>query len=129
MATSVMVMIEDPDNSGHGEMKVLAGPEDAARHIESLIESGFDPERIRAFYADKIEMQVSHRPVVALVGEDQGTKTSDEAVPADDHIESPVEEPVLVASVPIAVSEARQEVQAQPFTRDGVRFSSQFKPA
>ena len=130
MTNSVMVMIEDTDNAKHGEMKVLSGPEEAARHIESLIESGFEQNRIRAFYADRMEMQISHRPVVALVGGEDAPATESERVSDDDHIESASEEPVLVAAGAASErTEIRKEVAAQPFVRDGVRFSSLFKPA
>ena len=130
MTSSVMVMIEDPDNAKHGEMKVLSGPEEAARHIESLIESGFEQNRIRAFYADRMEMQVSHRPVVALVAGEGPPATEREPASNDDHTQSASEEPVLVAAgAASARPETRQEVAAQPFVRDGVRFSSLFKPA
>ena len=129
MANNIMVMIEDPKNAKHGEIKVLSNPEEAASHIESLIESGFEQDRIRAFYAYRIEMQVSHRPVVALVSGEDPPATEPESVSNDDHIESQSEEPVLVAAGATARSEVRQEVAAQPFVRDGVRFSSLFKPA
>lgn len=129
MANDVMVMIEDTDKAGHGELKVLSSPEEAARHIESLIESGFEQDRIRAFYADRIEMQVSHRPVVALVGGEDAPAPEPELASNDDHIESRSEEPVLVAAGVSARPEIRREVAPQPFVRDGVRFSSLFKPA
>ncbi len=129
MANNIMVMIEDPKNAKHGEIKVLSNAEEAASHIESLIESGFEQDRIRAFYADRIEMQVSHRPVVELVSGEDPPATEPLPVSNDDHIESQSEEPVLVAAGATAGSEIRQEVAAQPFVRDGVRFSSLFKPA
>ena len=130
MANSVMVMIADKDNAKHGEMKVLSGPEEAASHIQSLIESGLEQKRIRAFYADRMEMKVSHRPVVALVDGDRSLATEPECVSNDDRIESRSEEPVLVTAGALpARPEIRQELAAQPFVRDGVRFSSLFRPA
>ena len=129
MANDVMVMLEDTDKAGHGVLKVLSSPQEAARHIESLIASGFEQDRIRAFYADRIEMQVSHRPVVALVGGEVPPAAEPESASNDYHIESRSEEPVLVAAGVSARSEIRREVAPQPFVRDGVRFSSLFKPA
>lgn len=130
MANSVMVMILDQDNSKHGEVKLLSGPEEAARHIQSLIESGFEQNRIRAFYADRMEMQVSHRPVVALVGAERSVAAEPETVSNDDNIDLRTAEPVLVsAGAASARSEIRREVAPQPFVRDGVRFSSLFRPA
>ncbi|MFQ5473663.1 MAG: hypothetical protein ACE5FA_12370, partial [Dehalococcoidia bacterium] len=60
MSNEVIVLVSDPEDANHGELNTLASQEEAARLIESLLESGFEAERIRAFHATKIAMHVSH---------------------------------------------------------------------
>lgn len=130
MADRVIVMVSDLDDGQHGEINVFEDPEKAARLIESLLESGYEQERIRVFNGDEMAMQVSHRPVVALVGPeaDSGPVTEREESTEEDSHEG--EEPEAVATAPTtARAEIREEVAATPFVKDGVRFSSLFKPA
>lgn len=130
MSNEVIVLVSDLDNANHGELKTLGSQEEAARLIESLLESGFETERIRAFHANKIEMHVSHRPVVALVGGEQSVAVDSEPdLTVDEEIEVSEPERELVAVGASAKAEIRQEVAPRPFVRDGVRFSSLFRPA
>lgn len=128
MSNEVIVLVSDPEDANHGELNTLASQEEAARLIESLLESGFEAERIRAFHATKIAMHVSHRPVVALVGGSESAPIEPEAETAeeDDPSEAKWE---LVAVGATAKAETQREVAARPYMRDGVRFSSLFGPA
>ncbi len=130
MSDKVIVLVSDLDDANHGELNTLGSQEEASRLIESLLESGFEKERIRAFHANRIEMQVSHRPVVALVGRGQSANIdSDPNQIVEEGIESSEPERELVAVGANAKAEIRQEVAARPFMKDGVRFSSLFRPA
>jgi len=130
-------MVSDLDDGQHGEINIFHEPEKAKELIESLLSSGFEQERIRVFHGDEMEMQVSHRPVVALVGGEGEAAPAPKAEAPD--AEAPKaevsatlsEEPEAVAvtaSSPVR-AEMREEVAATPFVKDGVRFSSLFKPA
>lgn len=131
MSDKVIVMVSDLDDGQHGEINVFEESDKAARLIESLLESGFEQERIRVFHGDEMEMHVSHRPVVALVGADQEAGAAPQAKQdASEEESSSEEEPELVAAAaPAAKAEIREEVAQTPFVKDGVRFSSLFKPA
>jgi hypothetical protein len=130
MSNEVIVLVSDLDDANHGELKKFGSQEEAARLIESLLESGFETKRIRAFNANKIEMHVSHRPVVALVGGERSAAVDSEPEPTVEEVtESSEPEQELVAVGATAKAEIRQEVDPKPFVRDGVRFSSLFKPA
>lgn len=125
-------MVSDLDDGQHGEINIFHEPDKATELIESLLSSGFDQERIRVFNGDEMEMQVSHRPVVALVGGEEGAavETPPAVAPKADVSASRTEEPEPVAARATPVrAEIREEVAATPFVKDGVRFSSLFKPA
>ena len=132
MSNKVIVMVSDLDDASHGEINILDGPEAAVQFVETLLESGFEQERLRVFGGDELQMQVSHRPVVSLiVGNSRGRK--EEAPREEEAAEAPTEqhhEQVAASKTVAARAKAvMEEVAAQPFVRNGVRFSSQFRPA
>src|SRR3990172_12939023 len=69
VSEKIIVLVSDKGDSKHGEVSVLDDPKKAERLVETLLEAGFEPERIRVFTGRASEFQVSHRPVVALVAE------------------------------------------------------------
>lgn len=125
MSDRVIVMIYDQDEEKRGEITVMDNPHKAARLVETLLEAGFGQERIRIFTGNEMEMQVTHRPVVAIVGSDAPVETPDNAINVPVEPEAQPEE-----ALPRAKAEL-QEVGAggTPFVKDGVRFSSLFRPA
>ncbi len=135
MLNKVIVMVSDLDDASHGEINILDGPEQAAHFVETLLESGFEQERVRVFGGDELQMQVHQRPVVSLISDARGRK---EEAPKDEEEEAtatapqarPQQEQVAASKTAAASAKAvMDEVAAQPFVRNGVRFSSQFRPA
>jgi hypothetical protein len=128
MLNTVIVLVSDLDDSGHGEIKILDGSEQAARFVETLLESGFEQERVRVFGVDELLMQIHQRPVVSLIGDASGRQ---EEAPKDEGEESAAPtpqarpEPAQAAAPATAVID---HVAEEPFVRNGVRFSSQFRP-
>ena len=123
MSNSVIVVVADLDDPKHGEVSVLDSPQKASRMVETLLESGFAQERIRIFSGDEMGMQVAHRPIVALVSPNGVTTKATSEEP------SPEDQPVVTRSSTKAKAEVPAEVAATPFVRNGVRFSTQFRPA
>src|ERR1700680_4128440 len=78
MLNKVIVMVSDLDDASHGEINVLDGPELAAHFVETLLESGFEQERVRVFGGDELQMQVHQRPVVSLISNARGRKEEDQ---------------------------------------------------
>lgn len=66
---SIIILVSDKGDSKHGEISVLDDPHKAERLVETLLEAGFEAERIKVFTGRPSEFQVSQRPVVALVGD------------------------------------------------------------
>ena len=95
MVAKVIVLVADPEDPKHGEIVVVDTTTEAERLVETLLDSGFDRERVRVFTGTEMEAHVSHRPKVELV--ERGV---DEPAPADD---APAEEEVQPAE---ALSEA-----------------------
>ncbi len=110
MSTKVIVMVSDRDNAKRGEITVADNPRTAAHLVETLLEAGFQQEQIKLYSGDEAEMRISSRPVVALV-DGYSTPTARESVERNEAAERSADE------------------EAIPFVKDGVRFSSLFRPA
>jgi hypothetical protein len=126
MPSKTLVMIYDQDDNKHGEISVMENPQKAARLVETLLEAGFARERIRVFTGDEMGLQVTHRPVVALVegGAPPTGETTEEAPASESETEQ--EE---VAAPTKAEREELTVASSVPFIKDGVRFSTAFRPA
>ncbi|RLC59123.1 MAG: hypothetical protein DRI30_01320 [Chloroflexi bacterium] len=61
----VILLVTDVVNPSHGEIQEFSDPEAASREIETLLESGYDKDRIRVF-TNESEVAVAYRPVVTL---------------------------------------------------------------
>jgi len=130
MSSTVIVVVSDLDNAAHGEINVMESPQKAARLIETLLESGYDQERIRVFSAEEFQMQVHHRPVVSLMTTDGDADESLKPGVASVEEEADQEEEVPVAAgAAVTMRSTLTEEVAEPFVRNGVRFSTQFRPA
>ena len=126
MSEKIIVLVSDKGDSRHGEVSVLDDPQKAERLVETLLEAGFEPDRIRVFAGRASEFQVSHRPVVALMAEGEEGEPQPrpevalaEAVPATAGGEAAPEAE--------AGAEAGEEEGAEVATP--VRFSSLFRSA
>lgn len=128
MTQNVIVLISDLDNAIRGEVNVLDSPDEAVRLVESLIESGFEQERIRVFLGDEMKLEVRHRPVVSLTSDAPARPTKE--APANGQAQhSPAQkESAPAAAATRAASLILDGVQTQPFTRNGERFSAMFGP-
>src|SRR3990172_12330557 len=92
MSDRAIVMIYDQDDQKRGEISVVDNAHKAARLVETLLEAGFEQERIRIFTGAEMEMQVTHRPVVALVGNEVPEETHEQAIDAPVEHEAQPEE-------------------------------------
>ncbi len=110
MSTKVIVMESDRDNAKRGEITVADNPRTAAHLVETLLEAGFQQGQIKLYSGDETEMSISTRPIVALV-DGSSTPTAMESVEPDETAEKSADE------------------EATPFVKNGVRFSSLFRPA
>jgi hypothetical protein len=130
MSGTVIVVVSDLDNSAHGEINVMESPQKAARLVETLLESGYDQERVRVFAAEEFQMQVHHRPVVSLMTSADGD-SDDEPADTGTYENADQEEDAPVASAVTTTAKAVlvEAASAEPFIKNGVRFSSQFRPA
>ena len=130
MSEKIIVLVSDRGDSKHGEVSVLDDPQKAERLVETLLEAGFEPERIRVFAGRASEFQVSHRPVVALMAE--GEEDEGQARP-----QAAAGEPVPVKAKPEAAPQAEaatetgeeEAVAADAEMAAPVRFSSLFRSA
>ena len=130
MSGRTIVMVSDLDDAGHGEINVLESADEATRLVETLLESGFEQERIRIFVGEEMQMEVHHRPVVSLSANTSPTRTSEEEAqpqeaPAPSQATEEEVEPTVVSAH--ANSLHFEEIAAEPFVKNGVKFSSLFR--
>ena len=79
MTSKVIVFVADGGDQRFGEVSVFDSSGEAERLLETLLEAGYDWQRIRVFYGGEMEARVSQRPVVALVTGDQEEVSESEA--------------------------------------------------
>jgi len=80
MTAKVIVFVADRGDQRFGEVSVFDSPGEAERLLETLLEAGYDQQRIHVFSGAEMEARVSQRPVVALVPGDQ-MEVSESAAP------------------------------------------------
>ncbi len=85
MSDKFVLVVSDESDRKHGEVSVLNSAHETERLVETLLEAGFDQERIRVFTGSEAEFVTIYRPVVSLV--DEADKTTEPARPASDHVE------------------------------------------
>ena len=126
MSEKIIVLVSDKGDSRHGEVSVLDDPQKAERLVETLLEAGFEPDRIRVFAGRASEFQVSHRPVVALMAEgEEGEPQARAEVALEQAV--PVTASAEAAPEAEAGAETGEEEAAEVATP--VRFSSLFRSA
>lgn len=116
MAAKFIIIVSDQEDAKRGEITVTDNPRTAAHLVETLLEAGFDQERIRLFSGNQTEMRVTTRPVVALVDE----RSPSAAAKGTPRVE---------AAAPRETAREPNRVEATPFVKDGVKFSSLFRAA
>ncbi len=120
MAAKIIVLVADREDERHGEITVLTDPRKAERLIETLLEAGFEQERIRIFSGGEMDIEVVQRPVVSLVREPAEAQELEEDPRADEQVESEEE---------TAGRRAAEKAPAAALVQSGARFSSLFRSA
>jgi hypothetical protein len=133
MSETYIVMVADREDSKHGEISVTEDAEAAERLVETLLEAGFEPSRIRVFSGRASEFAISHRPVVALVGDEDAPAeaTTAPVFAAEPATERAAEETVGTPVETVTAAEEQPvEQEAVAAAAEGpVRFSSLFRSA
>jgi hypothetical protein len=119
-------MVSDREDGRRGEITVAEDPRTAAHLVETLLEAGFEQDRIKLFSGNETEIRVRSRPVVALLDEDSPARSARSYQPAAER--SARDETVSEDLSPPAEGEWQAEpVSSTPWVKDGVRFSSLFR--
>ncbi len=66
MSDKSVLVVSDNSDSKHGEISVLNTAHETERLVETLLDAGFDQERIRVFTGSEVEFATTYRPVVSL---------------------------------------------------------------
>ncbi|MCH8814622.1 MAG: hypothetical protein IH957_05905 [Chloroflexi bacterium] len=115
MASRYLLFLADEKDRERGGISFFDDAKEAAGHAESLLEAGYEQDRIRIFSSDEMDVEVTHKPVVSLTGADREASQPSEATvspeaESDDDDDDDDDEKSEVAGV-----------------KDGVRLSSLFK--
>ncbi len=68
MSEKFLILLSDEDSPDRGEIRFFDDAEQVSLHAESLLESGYEQTRLRIFTSAEVEVIVTHRPVVSVVG-------------------------------------------------------------
>jgi hypothetical protein len=131
VSEKIIVLVTDRGDSNHGEISVLDEPRRAEKLVETLLEAGFERERIRVFAGSQSDFEVSQRPVVALVGEGEEGEPQAGSGGHEVAAEEPSQavEETEPGSREEGEREPEEEVPATAQTAGPVRFSSLFRSA
>jgi hypothetical protein len=128
MSEQVMVIVADLDDPKHGEINVVENAHKGARLVETLLEAGFDQARIRIFSGAEMDMRVRHRPVVAFVSGDDDPETSGGDA-SDKQTDNSEDSSKRTVSSGTKAEARKEEATVEQYERNGVRFSTAFRPA
>jgi|SRR5438093_10514078 len=132
MSEQVMVIVADLDDPKHGEINVVESVQKGARLVETLLEAGFDQSRISVFSGAEMDMRVRHRPVVALVSGDANEEAAPggvEAATKDSNNDNNADSSKRTVTSGTRAESRKEEVAVEHYERNGVRFSTAFRPA
>ncbi len=134
MSENIIVLVTDRGDSKHGEISVVDDPGKAEKLVETLLEAGFEQERIHVFAGRESDFQVSQRPVVALVGEGeedepQVSVAREEAAAPEPTPDARETETGDTQGEGTKTSETEEEVAATAEAAAPVKFSSLFRSA
>ncbi len=90
MSDKFVLVVSNEKDSKHGEISVLDTAHETERLVETLLEAGFEQDRIRVFAGSQAEFVTVYRPVVNLINEANQTAVRDR--PASDQAEPEVVE-------------------------------------
>jgi hypothetical protein len=131
VSEKIIVLVSDRGDSKHGEISIVDDPHKAEKLVETLLEAGFEQDRIHVFAGRASDFQVSQRPVVALVGE--GEEDEPQVRLAREEAATPEPAPGATETETgdreIEESETEEEVPATAETAAPVKFSSLFRSA
>ena len=69
MSDKFVLVVSDEKDDEHGEISVLDSANETERLVETLLEAGFDQERIRVLAGSEAEFLTAYRPVVRFIDE------------------------------------------------------------
>ncbi len=85
MSDKFVLVVSDESERKHGEISVLDTAHETERLVETLLDAGFDQERIRVFTGSEAEFATTYRPVVSLA--DEANQTTEPVRSASDPVE------------------------------------------
>jgi len=143
MDTKTIVILLQENSRNHGEVTSFDQARDAERFLGDLLASGFDQRNIRVLAAKDLDILITQKPVVSLFSTETAPVAEPPLAPVSDYIQPVTEElpeydpePVYVEAVEshmerelvsvAAAPDSHPEEAPEPYTQNGVRFSSAF---
>ena len=134
MTDKTIVILLQENSTSCGDVNEFDEARDAEKYIEGLLEAGFERQNIRVMEAHGLNLAITPRPIVSLHAV---TAPAVEPSPHEDRVDvvsasasdAPSVEPPIEMSAPEPQWERApgpEAPEAEPYTRNGVRFSSAF---
>ena len=143
MNRKTIVILLQENSSNRGEVTSFDQAQDAERFIEGLLETGFERQSIRVLAAQDLDLLITQKPVVSLLSTKMApavempvVEVSGEIQPISEEVPDGDLEPVQVEAmeshmerelVTVGASAGSDvSTDSEPYTRNGIRFSSAF---
>ena len=85
MSEKFVLVVSDENERKRGEISVLDTAHETERLVQTLLEAGFEQERIRVYTGSEAEFATTYRPLVSLC--DEANQTTEPARSASDPVE------------------------------------------
>ena len=128
MSDKFVLVVSDEKDDKRGEVSVLDSAHETERLVETLLEAGFDQERIRVLAGSEAEFLTTYRPVVGLFdGPNESAEGTGHA-----ELDRPVSDKAGLEATEVRAEAEREAVKAHSGngrSRGSVRPSSLFRRA
>src|SRR5574341_1569083 len=139
MTSKTMVVLLQENSDTRGEINWFDYAQDAERFIESILEAGFDRRSIRVLEGQDMDVLITQKPMVTLLAAEKVLQLETPVVEIPEVLPVAIVEDVSDSEemVEIATFELQMERElvsvaaapsedAEPYTKNGIRFSSAF---
>ncbi|HET9477428.1 MAG TPA: hypothetical protein VFP63_08065 [Dehalococcoidia bacterium] len=144
MTSKTMVVLLQENSDTRGEINWFDYAQDAERFIESLLDAGFERQSIRVMEGQDMDVLITQKPMVTLLAADKVFQAEPPVIEIREIVPAAVVEELPELSVEtvevntfdfamepdperelVSVAAAPSE-DAEPYTKNGIRFSSAF---
>lgn len=126
MNAKTIVLLLNEDSGNRGEVNEFDDPQDAEQYIGGLLEAGFERPRIRVLSAHDLDLLVTQKPVVSLLADESPAAPAVEVAKEPAAAATGSDGAAAMQASEVPAEPASVGTESEPYTQNGVRFSSAF---